>query len=71
MTYSIFSIESGAVLESYRTAESAFDAAARMLETEPDAADSVAVVTFDDHGMAVESVRGADLAARVRHAAHA
>jgi hypothetical protein len=70
MTYSLFSTDSGSILESYRTPERAYDAAARMLATEPDAIESVALVTFDDRGHAVESVEGPALVERL-HAAHA
>ena len=66
MTYSILSLNSGNILESYRSEQRAIEAAARILESEPTAEASFALVTFDDEGMPVESVDGSALAQKLR-----
>ena len=71
MTYSILSLESGSILESYRTEDRAMEAASRIYASEPDARDSFAVVVFDDTGMPVETVAGDDLSRRLESARHA
>jgi hypothetical protein len=71
MTYSILSLESGSILESYRTEDNAMEAASRIYHAEPDARESFAVVVFDDGGMPVETLAGDDLSARIETARHA
>lgn len=66
MTYSILSLDSGNVLESYETERRALEAVARIRGQEPVAADAVAVVTFDDAGMPVDSIDGIALLERLR-----
>jgi hypothetical protein len=63
MTYCIFSLTSGSVLESYTSPERAFEAAARILDSEPQALASFAVVEFD-HRDIVGSYEGEDLRER-------
>jgi hypothetical protein len=65
MTYSILSLASGNILESYEAEDLALQAAYRICDAEPVAFSSVALVTFDDHGMPVYSLDGDDLAARL------
>lgn len=68
MTYSILSLASGNILESYDSESGALEAAARLCHSEPVATESVALVSFDDAGMPVESIDGEELAHRLRHA---
>lgn len=66
MTYSILSLASGNILESYDSEFRALEAAARLCVAEPVASESVAVVAFDDAGMPVDSIDGDELAHRLR-----
>jgi len=65
MTYSILSLVSGNILESYNTRERVYEAAARIVESEPAAEVSLAVVTFDEQGMLIETVDGDELHERL------
>jgi hypothetical protein len=62
MTYSILSLESGNIIESYGSEDRAIMAAARILETAPK--DSFAVVVFDDRGIPVETLEGPEIVER-------
>lgn len=65
MTYSILSLASGNILESYNTPERVYEAAARIVESEPEAEASLAVVAFDEQGMLIETVDGDELHERL------
>jgi hypothetical protein len=65
VTYSILSLASGNILESYRSEERVLEAVYRICSTEPEARDSLAVATFDDDGMLVDSVDGEALTERL------
>jgi hypothetical protein len=63
VTYSIISIESGKLLESFDSEEAALETAQAILRDEPDASGTIAVVTFDQHGHPEHALQGDDLAA--------
>ncbi len=71
MTYTILSLASGSTLSSYRSEERVLEAAARICSSEPAAAESIAVLTFDDAGQLVETVDGAELSERLQLQGHA
>lgn len=65
MTYSILSLASGNVLESYRSEERVLEAAYRICSSEPEAQGSLALATFDDEGMLIDSLDGEALTERL------
>lgn len=66
MTYSILSLASGNILESYRSEERLLEAVYQMVLTEPEARDSLALATFDESGMLVDSCDGLEMADRLQ-----
>lgn len=65
MTYSILSLSSGNILESYASADRVYEAAARIVASEPEAETSLAVVAFDERGSLIETVDGDELHERL------
>lgn len=65
MTFSILSLASGSILESYTTEERVYQAAARICNAEPETTDSLAVISFDDDGAVIEAVDGEELYERL------
>lgn len=62
MTYAIFNLASGNLIESYRSEKRALELVADMLEDEDNDPDSIGVVTYQK-GKAVRTLSGEDLRA--------
>ena len=69
MTYSIFSLETGNLLDSYATRTGAMNAVASLLEKDSRARSSVALIEFDDDGAIVTTYEGDDCRVLMRFAA--
>jgi len=70
MTFGIFSIESGNALSWFSSEEEAFSAVRTILQSEPEAIDSLGLMDFDDRGHPFRAWHGQELqdAARGVHA---
>jgi hypothetical protein len=64
-TYSILSLASGSVLESYRSEDMLLEAAYQICLNEPEARASLALATFDDDGSLVDSCDGDEMMDRL------
>jgi hypothetical protein len=63
VTFGLLSLESGKLLASFASEDVALDALQKILRDEPDAAGSVALVSFDEHGHPERAVQGDELRA--------
>jgi hypothetical protein len=63
MTYGIFNLDSGNALAWYDSQPEALAAVGKLLGGEPDSAESVGLMEFDDNGHPTQSLLGQELAA--------